>query len=116
MRSSRYCSESIARRWLAPCAAGAAIAAVLTVCSQAQKGDLELGRYLATECLTCHRVATAGGAIPNIFGMAEPRFIALVKAYRDKQLPNPVMQSIASRLKDDEIEALAHYFAVTKKP
>jgi cytochrome c553 len=38
-----------------------------------------------------------------------------VKAYRDKQLPNPVMQSIASRLKDDEIEALAH-FAVTKQP
>lgn len=82
----------------------------------AQKGDLEFGRYLATECLTCHRSATAGGAIPNIFGMAEPRFIVLIKAYRDKQLPNPVMQSVAGRLKDDEIDALAHYFYVTKKP
>jgi cytochrome c len=82
----------------------------------AQKGDLELGRYLATECLTCHRSATAGGAIPNIFGMAEPRFVVLIKAYRDKQLPNQVMQSVASRLKDDEINALAHFFAVTKKP
>ena len=48
--------------------------------------------------------------------MAEPQFIALIKAYRDKQLPNPVMQSVASRLKDDEIDALAHYFSVTKKP
>ena len=91
----------------------------LTIFSQgalAQKGDLEFGRYLATECLTCHRSATVGGAIPNIFGMAEPRFIVLVKAYRDKQLPNPVMQSVASRLKDDDIDALAHYFAMTKKP
>ena len=82
----------------------------------AQKGDLEFGRYLATECLTCHRSAIAGGAIPNIFGMAETKFTALIKAYRDKQLPNPVMQSVASRLKDDEIDALAHYFSVTKKP
>ena len=40
----------------------------------------------------------------------------LVKAYRDKQLPSEVMQTIAGRLKDDEIEALAHYFAVTKRP
>jgi cytochrome c len=84
--------------------------------SLAQKGDLEFGRYLATECMTCHRSATAGGAIPNIFGMAEARFIVLIKAYREKQLPNPVMQSVASRLRDDEIDALAHFFAVTKKP
>lgn len=90
--------------------------AIFLQAALAQKGDLELGRYLATECMTCHRSATVGGAIPNIFGMAEARFSVLVKAYRDKQLPNPVMQSVASRLKDDEIDALAHYFAMTKKP
>jgi cytochrome c len=84
--------------------------------SLAQKADLEFGRYLATECLACHRGGTAAGTIPNIFGMGEARFIVLIKAYRDKQMPNPVMQSVASRLKDDEIDALAHYFAVTKKP
>lgn len=91
----------------------------LTIFSEAalaQKGDLEFGRYLATECMTCHRSATAGGAIPEIFGMAEARFIVLIRAYRDKQLPNPVMQSVAGRLKDEEIDALAHFFAVTKKP
>jgi len=94
-------------------------AVALTVWSGAclaQKGDLEFGRYLATECLTCHRGGAAGGAIPNIFGMAEARFTVLIRAYREKQLPNPVMQSVASRLKDDEIDALAHYFAVTKAP
>jgi cytochrome c len=89
---------------------------VLSGPSLAQKSDLEFGRYLATECVTCHRGGTAGGAIPNIFGMAEAKFITLIKAYRDKQLPNPVMQSVAGRLKDDEIDALAHYFLVTEKP
>src|SRR5688572_11158451 len=64
--------------------------------------DIELGRYLATECLTCHRTATATSTIPNIFGMAEPTFAEVVRAYRDKRLPNPVMQTIAGRLKDDE--------------
>jgi len=48
--------------------------------------------------------------------MAAPRLTILIKAYRDKQLPNPVMQTIAGRLKDDEIEALAHYFSITKSP
>lgn len=78
--------------------------------------DLELGRYLSTQCVTCHRAAMPGGAIPNIFGMAEPRFTTLVKAYRDKQLPNVVMQGAVSGLKDEDIEALAAFFARTQRP
>jgi cytochrome c len=82
----------------------------------AQKADLEFGRYLATECLTCHHQSVTSGAIPNIFGLEEATLTTLLKAYRDKQLPNPVMQSVAGRLKDDEIAALAHFFAMTMKP
>jgi len=78
--------------------------------------DIELGRYLARECMTCHRSATATSTIPSIFGMAETTFAEVVKAYRDKRLGNDVMQNIAGRLKDDEIEALAAYFARTKRP
>ena len=82
----------------------------------ARTPDIELGRYLAAECMTCHRGAAASGGIPNIYGMAEHRFTELVKAYRDKRLSNAVMQTIAGRLKDDEIEALAAFFARTKRP
>jgi cytochrome c553 len=78
--------------------------------------DLELGRYLASECVTCHRTATSTGPIPSIFGMAEPRLTTLLRAYRDKQLPNPVMQQIAGRLNDEDIAALAAYFAQAKSP
>jgi cytochrome c553 len=101
--------------WVARWAA--ATAAVFSLAGGAAgRGDIELGRYLAAECLTCHRTATATGTIPNIFGMSAPRFTTLIKAYRDKQLPNPVMQNIAGRLKDEDIEALAAYFAATKRP
>jgi cytochrome c553 len=93
----------------------AAAVAVVTAGSAAA-ADIELARYLATECMACHRAAAAGGTIPNIFGMAEATFADLLKAYRDKKLPNPVMQSIASRLTDEEIAALARYFATASDP
>ena len=92
----------------------AAAVAIMTV-GRAAATDIELGRYLATGCMTCHRAA-AGAAIPNIYGMAEARFAETIRAYRDRRLPNPVMQNIASRLADEEIAALARYFATAAKP
>ncbi len=86
------------------------------VATAACAADIELGRYLATECLTCHRAATATTAIPNIFGVPEANLAEVIKAYRAKQLPNAVMQNIAARLTDDEIAALALYFSKTSKP
>jgi cytochrome c553 len=77
--------------------------------------DIELGRYLSSECITCHRGGTAKSAIPNIYGLEEKSFVEVIKAYRDKRLNNAVMQNIAGRLKDEEIEALAAYFARTKR-
>ena len=78
--------------------------------------DIELGRYLSAECVTCHRGGSARSAIPNIYGLAEDAFAEVLKAYRAKRLNNAVMQNIAGRLKDEEIEALAAYFARTKRP
>jgi cytochrome c553 len=78
--------------------------------------DMELGRYLATECMTCHRTATSTSTIPNIFGLNETHLAEVIKAYRAKTLPNAVMQTIAGRLNDDEIASLALYFSRTKKP
>lgn len=78
--------------------------------------DAELGRYLSTECMTCHGTAKADSTIPNIFGLGRAHFVEILKAYRAKALPNPVMQTIASRLNDEDIAALALYFETAKKP
>jgi cytochrome c553 len=99
-------------RWLCP----VAFAAAAMNGTAWAAPDLELGRYLAAECMTCHRGTAPADAIPNIFGMAAPRFTTLVKAYRDGKLPNPVMQNVAGRLKDEDIEALAAYFAQAQRP
>ena len=89
---------------------------MLAAISSVHAADAELGRYLAAECMTCHRSATATSTIPNIFGLSEAHLNEVIRAYRAKTLPNPVMQNIASRLSDEDIGALASYFATTKKP
>jgi cytochrome c553 len=98
------------------CAALVATVSLMAAAPAVAGGDLELGRYLASECMTCHRTGTATSTIPNIFGLAETHLTIVIKAYRDKELPNPVMQNIASRLTDEEIASLALYFSRAKKP
>lgn len=98
-------------------AAALAAFAFLTTADDAHASDVEFGRYLATECMTCHRTtAAARKTIPNIYGMKQVTFVTVVKAYRAKERANDVMQAVASRLKDDEIEALAAFFAQAKRP
>jgi cytochrome c553 len=94
----------------------AAFIAVLLLLPPAFAADVELGRYLATECMTCHGASKADSTIPDIFGKPESLIGEGLKAYRDRRLPNEVMQTVASRLKDDEIAALAAYFRTAKKP
>lgn len=97
--------------------ATAAIATIMSAgTTDGRSADVEFGRYLASECITCHGTAKADSTIPNIFGLGELHFVGIIKAYRDRALPNPVMQNIAGRLRDEEIEALAAYFATAKKP
>jgi cytochrome c len=84
--------------------------------STGHSADVELGRYLSSECTTCHGAAKSDSAIPIIHGLDEIHFVEVIKAYRAKMLPNPVMQTIAGRLRDEEIAALAAYFATANKP
>lgn len=89
---------------------------IATVASPGHSADVEFGRYLSSECTTCHGAARADSAIPVIHGLDETHFVEVIKAYRAKALPNPVMQTVAGRLDDEEIAALAAYFASLKKP
>lgn len=74
-------------------------------------GDVEFGEYLAQECLTCHQRSGADEGIPSIMGWFEEDFVVAMHAYRRGLRPHQVMQMMAMRLADDEIAALAAYFA-----
>ncbi|WP_094022500.1 c-type cytochrome [Maliponia aquimaris] len=74
-------------------------------------GDVAYGEYLASECLTCHKRDGADEGIPSIVKWHEEDFVVAMHAYKRKLRPHPVMQMMAGRLSDEEIAALAAYFA-----
>ena len=76
----------------------------------AHAADLAFGEYLSGECVTCHRRTGEGGGIPSIVGWPQDAFAAVMDSYRKKERDNLIMQTIAGRLSDDEIAALAAYF------
>jgi cytochrome c553 len=73
--------------------------------------DIALGQYLSNECVACHQLSgQSAGAIPPIVGWPIDQFIAAIHTYRNKERDNVIMQTIAGRLNDEEIRALAAYF------
>jgi cytochrome c len=75
------------------------------------KGDPAYGEYLASECQTCHQADGSDQGIPTVTGWPVEDFVVAMHAYKQKLRPHPVMQMMASRLNEEEIAALAAYFA-----
>ena len=81
-----------------------------------EMGDIEYGQYLGAECASCHLQTGASEGIPAINGIDAEVFVALMLAYRSKEMENPVMQMIAGRLDDEQIGSLALYFSQLEPP
>ena len=79
-------------------------------------GDIEYGEYLGAECASCHHQEAVSEDIPSINGMDAEVFVALMLAYRAKEMENPVMQMISGRLDDEQIGSLALYFSKLEPP
>ena len=76
--------------------------------------DMAYGEYLSSECATCHKVGGNSTNIPSINGIDAEAFAAIMHGYRNRELDNPTMQTIAARLSDEEIASLAVYFSTLK--
>lgn len=77
-------------------------------------GDAAWGAYLAGDCLSCHNAASVGSGAAPIGGWEPERFVRVMHQYRARALANEAMQMQAMRLSDEEIAALAAYFAERK--
>jgi cytochrome c len=77
--------------------------------------DKALGQFLAGQCVQCHRAdGRDRPGIPPIIGWPEDAFVAVLQSYRKKERPNQVMQSVAESLSDEDMAALAAYYASLK--
>lgn len=92
----------------APIALAASLAATAGLARG--EGDKTLGAYLSSECVTCHQITGRYEGIPPIVGWPSTMFIEIMGEYRAKKRANPIMQTIAVRLSEEEVAALAAYF------
>ena len=76
----------------------------------ARDTDPAYGEWLARECTGCHKPGADAG-IPPISGMEAGAFVTALLGYRDGSRAHQVMQTMAGRLTDDDIAALAAHFA-----
>ena len=75
------------------------------------EGDIAYGEYLASDCQTCHRADNSNEGIPGIIGREIKEIVYALHEYKNKYRENQVMQMMAGGLGDEEIAALASYFA-----
>lgn len=75
------------------------------------QGDRAWGQFLSSECKTCHLAQGGNEGIPSIIAWPEEDFVLAMHAYKRGLRPNQTMQMMAQRLSDEEIAALAAYFA-----
>lgn len=81
--------------------------------SAALAADTSVGRQKAQACAVCHGalgLSTTPDA-PNLAGQPQVYVEAQLRAYRSGKRPHEVMAVIAKALSDDDIRALAAWYA-----
>jgi sulfide dehydrogenase cytochrome subunit len=74
-------------------------------------------RQLASACAICHGTDGRGDgkALPPLAGMPRDHIASQMRAFRDGQRPATVMHQVAKGYTDEQIDALAAFFAAQKR-
>ncbi len=89
--------------------------ALLAGGQSARAGDIALGEYLSSACVTCHQKSgQVTGGVPAIVGWPADQFVAVMNSYKNRERDNEVMRTQAASLSADDIAALAAYFGSLK--
>jgi cytochrome c len=89
----------------------------LAAAAHADTADkLAYGKHLSQECTACHRADGRSQNIPPIVGLDPEYFVTTMRFYRTGQRYNPVMNSVAMTLTDEQLDALAAYLTTLKPP
>lgn len=74
----------------------------------------DYGEYLSGECMSCHRPGMAASSIPSLSALGADRIADALREYKSGKRTDPVMVSVAKALTEEQISALAAYFAVAR--
>jgi len=92
--------------------------ATLMACAGAATADPLQGGTLAHTCAGCHGTlgAPAVPYIPPLAGLSVEEFTRAMVAYRDGTRKATMMTRFAPAFSDEEIKAMAEYFAALPRP
>lgn len=103
-------------RWGALSVALFAASAFAQTATTAPTSDKNLGRNLAANCANCHGTNGKSVAeVPSLAGVPAALTIQKIKDYRDGKLPATIMHQLAKGYSDEQIAAIAEYFAKQPK-
>jgi cytochrome c553 len=106
----------VAKVWAGVIAALLSAPVVTGTRAVADERTLALGRHLAQECTSCHRIDGTDNGIPSILGQDPQAFAETIDFYRTGARTNAAMVSVAQSLDDEQIKALAAYYGSLPKP
>jgi sulfide dehydrogenase cytochrome subunit len=89
----------------------------LAAAGAAQAQDANLGRNLAATCASCHGTngQARGETVAALAGMPAERLVTTFNAYKSGALPATIMHQIAKGYTDEQVKAIAAYFAAQVK-
>jgi len=107
------------RRRLAASALAAVLLPVLAAAAHAQSGDTQRlrNRALAATCAACHGTdghAVEGQALARLAGRPADDTLTQLLAFRTGQRPATIMHQITRGYSQEQLEAVARYFAAQR--
>lgn len=90
-----------------------ATAGLLVWAGAAHGQDANLGRNLAATCANCHGTngQARGDSVAALAGMPAERIVSTFAAYKTGALPATIMHQIAKGYTDEQVRAVAAFFA-----
>ncbi len=108
-----HCLNTMTSTCISPIAAVAFVAALLVF--PAHAADANLGRNLAANCANCHGTnGVSSGGIASLAGQPPQTLLTALREFRAGTRPATIMHQLAKGYSDEQLEALAAFFAAQK--
>jgi cytochrome c553 len=96
-------------------AAQALMASVLSLAALGVHAEGQAARSIAATCTGCHGTnGVSSGAIPTLAGVEAERIARLMREFREGDRPATVMHQHARGYTEEQIDAVAAWFAAQK--
>ena len=88
---------------------------IASLLANAQTIDRNTGRNIAANCANCHGTnGKSVGGMPSLAGQPAELISRQMRDFRDGRRPATIMHQLSKGYTDEQIEAVAAYFAAQK--